>query len=269
MLFYLTFAVVGTIWISMKYLGENECNCAQYFARTKFSSSLHEHDFPHAQKEDSVIVKHRRAEGTSEQAAVKDSDKKEEVHPLDSWGPHQLGVVVPYRDRFEELLEFVPHMHNYLNDKKIRHKIFIVNQVDKHRFNRASLLNVGFLEARNNCDYIAMHDVDLLPLNKNLYYGFPEKGPFHVSAPFLHPKYHYKTFVGGILLMSVAQFEKVNGLSNTFWGWGREDDELYLRMRDAKLSIYRHSSKHITTGYDTFKHDHDPKKKKKRLRKIL
>lgn len=54
-----------------------------------------------------------------------------------------------------------------------------------------------------------MHDVDLLPLNKDLYYGFPEKGPFHVSAPFLHPKYHYKTFVGGILLMSVAQFEKV------------------------------------------------------------
>ena len=54
-----------------------------------------------------------------------------------------------------------------------------------------------------------MHDVDLLPLNKDLYYGFPVKGPFHVSAPFLHPKYHYKTFVGGILLMSVAQFEKV------------------------------------------------------------
>lgn len=79
------------------------------------------------------------------------------------------------------------------------------------RFNRASLLNVGFLEARNNnCDYIAMHDVDLLPLNKDLYYGFPEKGPFHVSAPFLHPKYHYPAFVGGILIMSVAQFEKVS-----------------------------------------------------------
>ena len=79
------------------------------------------------------------------------------------------------------------------------------------RFNRASLLNIGFLEARkNNCDYIAMHDVDLLPLNKDLYYGFPEKGPFHVSAPFLHPKYHYATFVGGILMMSLAQFERVS-----------------------------------------------------------
>lgn len=25
-------------------------------------------------------------------------------------------------------------MHNYLNAKKVRHKIFIVNQVDKHRY---------------------------------------------------------------------------------------------------------------------------------------
>ena len=53
--------------------------------------------------------------------------------PEDDWGPHQLGVVVPYRDRFEELLDFVPHMHDYLNAKKVRHKIFIINQVDKHR----------------------------------------------------------------------------------------------------------------------------------------
>ena len=60
-----------------------------------------------------------------------------------------------------------------------------------------------------------MHDVDLLPLNKDLYYGFPEKGPFHVSAPFLHPKYHYSTFVGGILIMSVAQFEKVSQIKSS------------------------------------------------------
>lgn len=79
-----------------------------------------------------------------------------------------------------------------------------------NRFNRASLLNVGFLAARNdNCDYFVMHDVDLLPLNKKLFYGYPEKGPFHISAPHLHPKYHYRTFVGGILMMSVEHFEKV------------------------------------------------------------
>ena len=54
-----------------------------------------------------------------------------------------------------------------------------------------------------------MHDVDLLPLNPNLMYKYPEKGPFHVSGPELHPKYHYKTFVGGILLLTMEQFRKV------------------------------------------------------------
>lgn len=268
MFFYLTFAIAGTIWISMKYLNENGCDCRQYFESAKLSGGLrtaHEHDFPHSDDNIKIVAdKQKRAKGDFLQTFGKESAVRDGRLPEEDWGPHQLGLVVPYRDRFEELLEFVPHMHKYLNDKKVRHKIFIVNQVDKHRFNRASLLNAGFLEARgNNCDYIAMHDVDLLPLNKDLYYGFPDKGPFHVSAPFLHPKYHYPTFVGGILIMSIAQFEKVNGLSNKFWGWGREDDELYQRMKEAGLTIYRHSKAKITTGYDTFKHDHDSKKRKR------
>lgn len=78
------------------------------------------------------------------------------------------------------------------------------------RFNRASLINVGYLFATNeSCDYIAMHDVDLLPINKDLNYSYPANGPFHVSAPYLHPKYHYATFIGGILLMTAEQFRKV------------------------------------------------------------
>lgn len=78
------------------------------------------------------------------------------------------------------------------------------------RFNRASLINVGFLQSRNGCDYIAMHDVDLLPLNPNLSYAYPTRGPFHLAAPDLHPKYHYEKFVGGILLVNKEHFEKAN-----------------------------------------------------------
>ena len=77
------------------------------------------------------------------------------------------------------------------------------------RFNRASLINIGFIESRTDCDYLAMHDVDLLPLNGNLDYGYPGNGPFHVAAPELHPKYHYKTFVGGILLLTREHFQQV------------------------------------------------------------
>lgn len=78
------------------------------------------------------------------------------------------------------------------------------------RFNRASLINVGFLESGNDTDYIAMHDVDLLPLNEHLDYSFPEAGPFHVASPELHPLYHYKTYVGGILLLTKQHYELVS-----------------------------------------------------------
>ena len=71
MLFYLTFAVAGTIWISMKYLSENDCNCAQYYERLKSPTSQHEHDFPHTVNQDTIASKQKRADGTS----VQDTEK--------------------------------------------------------------------------------------------------------------------------------------------------------------------------------------------------
>lgn len=65
------------------------------------------------------------------------------------------------------------------------------------------------MESGNDTDYIAMHDVDLLPQNEALDYGFPEEGPFHVASPELHPLYHYKTYVGGILLLTKKHYQMV------------------------------------------------------------
>ena len=78
------------------------------------------------------------------------------------------------------------------------------------RFNRASLLNIGFMLSKNECDYMVMHDIDLLPLNDDLQYRYPAEGPLHISAPELHPLYHYKKFVGGILSMTREQFTRVS-----------------------------------------------------------
>ena len=136
----------------------------------------------------------------------------------------------------------------------------MVNQADGLRFNRASLINVGFLFLRSargdpDCDYVGLHDVDLLPLNQDLSYKFPLKGPLHVAAPELHPKYNYATFVGGILLMTVTDFERIKGMSNKYWGWGWEDDELYHRLVDAGLEVQRPQGI-MTASNDTFKHIH-------------
>lgn len=91
-----------------------------------------------------------------------------------------------------------------------------------------------------------MHDVDLLPINQQLRYEYPRDGPFHVAAPTLHPKYHYPTFVGGILLVKREHFDQMNGMSNKYWGWGLEDDEFYTRIKAASLKVKR--PQNITTG---------------------
>ena len=78
------------------------------------------------------------------------------------------------------------------------------------RFNRASLINIGFLESGKDCDYVAMHDVDLVPVNPAITYPYPRMGVYHVASPDLHPLYHYRKFVGGILLLTRDAFISVN-----------------------------------------------------------
>lgn len=127
---------------------------------------------------------------------------------------HKLAIIVPFRDRFEELMEFVPHMDSFLTNASIAHHIYVINQADTLRFNRAALINIGYKMSVLECDYLAMHDVDLLPLNPLLDYRYPDNHVFHLASPDLHPMYHYKTFVGGVLLLKHSDFERINGLSN-------------------------------------------------------
>lgn len=155
----------------------------------------------------------------------------------EDWGPHKLAVIIPFRERFDELLEFAPWIHTFLNTQKVRHKIFVINQVDTHRFNRAALINIGFLKSREECDYMVMHDVDLLPNNQDLKYTFPEQGVHHLASPDIHPIYHYPKYVGGVLMLQIKDFELCRGMSNIFWGWGREDDEFYMRMKENSLPV--------------------------------
>lgn len=201
---------------------------------------------------------------------VKQIRSRTDLHqPSVEKGLHKLAVLVPYRDRFEELLQFIPHMNKFLSHQNINFKIYILNQVDNYRFNRASLINVGFLTSQAECDYIAMHDVDLLPVNQELSYRYPVKrGPFHIASPELHPRYHYTTFVGGILLIRREDFLLVDGMSNKYWGWGLEDDEFYVRLKEAGLNVSRPVN--ISTGSNnTFLHVHDRLKRKRDMAKCF
>ena len=51
--------------------------------------------------------------------------------------------------------------------------------------------------------------------------------------------YFKKSRVGGILLISNKIYEKTNGMSNIFWGWGLEDDEFYVNLHSYNIKINR------------------------------
>uniref|UniRef100_H2Y8T6 Beta-1,4-galactosyltransferase 7 n=1 Tax=Ciona savignyi TaxID=51511 RepID=H2Y8T6_CIOSA len=176
-----------------------------------------------------------------------------------AWGNHRLSVIVPYRGAFDELLLFVPHLHKFLNARMVRHKICIIHQVDNYRFNRGFLINIGFLLSRDKFDYMVMHDIDLLPVNPLLNYSYPDEGPYHLSSPEYHPQYGGKRFIGGVLLFTMKDFAKVQGMTNGDWGWGGEDNELYTRIRLSKLKLTRASG--LTTGRKTFMNIHDVSKR--------
>ena len=144
---------------------------------------------------------------------------------------HKLGVIVPYRDRPQQLKDFLNYIEKYLTDKNIEHEVIIVEQTEKNDFNRGKLLNIGFLKAEElKCDYVAFHDIDMLPVDAD--YSYSDK-PVHLITELDLPAGVSRTlfdeYFGGVTLFPSYVFRQINGYSNKYFGWGFEDDDLLLR----------------------------------------
>ena len=81
-----------------------------------------------SQKKPPPSLEHEQEEEISDSPLI---PQAQTVEPLNS---HQLAVVVPFRDRYEEMMTFIPHIHNFLDRQKVRHQILVINQADKHRW---------------------------------------------------------------------------------------------------------------------------------------
>jgi hypothetical protein len=136
---------------------------------------------------------------------------------------HKLGVIVPYRNRNEHLHKFKKSIVEYLESKNIDFVIIIVEQDNAKLFNRGKLCNIGFIESqKENCDYIVIHDVDMIPVDVDYSYS---KVPVHLATDNIP----FESYFGGMTLFPTDVFEKINGFSNLYWGWGFEDDDLRYR----------------------------------------
>ncbi|XP_022914033.1 beta-1,4-N-acetylgalactosaminyltransferase bre-4 [Onthophagus taurus] len=163
--------------------------------------------------------------------------------PKDCIQNKSLALIIPFRCRAEHLLIFLNHMHPFLKRQKLDYTIFIIEQDDDGPFNRAMLMNIGFKEAlkRRNYDYFIFHDVDLLPEDDRNLYTCPIQ-PRHMSVAVntMNYKLPYSRIFGGVSAITREHFEILNGFSNSFWGWGGEDDDMSNRIAYHKLTISRY-----------------------------
>lgn len=155
----------------------------------------------------------------------------------------KVALVIPYRDRASQLTAFLYHMHPFLQKQQLEYGIIIVEQAGTGPFNRAMLMNIGFVEAQklHKYDCFIFHDVDLLPEDDRNLYTCPEQ-PRHMSVAVSTLRYRlpYKDIFGGVSALTLEQFKTVNGFSNKFWGWGGEDDDMANRLKYHDYHISRY-----------------------------
>ncbi|XP_004480848.2 beta-1,4-galactosyltransferase 4 [Dasypus novemcinctus] len=163
-------------------------------------------------------------------------------HPEKCRALQRVAILIPHRNREKHLLYLLEHLHPFLQRQQLEYGIYIIHQAGKKKFNRAKLLNVGYLEAlkEENWDCFVFHDVDLLPENDhNLYRCEDQPKHLVVGRNSTGYRLRYKGYFGGVTALTREQFFKVNGFSNNYWGWGGEDDDLRLRVELQRMKILR------------------------------
>jgi len=173
---------------------------------------------------------------------------------------HKVAIIVPYRDREEHLRTLLNNLHPFLSRQQLDYTIYIIEQKAGQTFNRGKLMNVGFMEALKldpDLQCFIFHDVDLLPENDHNMYSCPKKNPRHMSVAINNFNYKlpYKSIFGGVSALTKDQFERLNGFSNDYWGWGGEDDDMSTRVNLGSYEITRYPD--YIARYYAIPHEHE------------
>lgn len=100
--------------------------------------------------------------------------------PIDCRPRHRVAIIIPYKNRLNNLNYFLTHMHPFMQKQKLEYQIFVVEQSNDQMFNKGVLMNGGFVEIMSlkanladieslnqntvfPFDCVIFHDVDLLP----------------------------------------------------------------------------------------------------------
>ncbi|XP_053734685.1 beta-1,4-galactosyltransferase 1 isoform X1 [Synchiropus splendidus] len=154
----------------------------------------------------------------------------------------KVAIIIPFRHREEHLKYWLYYLHPILQRQQLDYGVYVIQQDGEEIFNRAKLLNVGYVESLKEYDYecFVFSDVDLIPMDdRNTYTCFSQPRHLSVSMDKFGFRLPYKQYFGGVSSMSKEQYLKINGFPNNYWGWGGEDDDIYNRLSSKGMSISR------------------------------
>ena len=155
---------------------------------------------------------------------------------------HHVAIIIPFRERETHLPILLKNLIPILRKRRYHYRIFVIEQSKKYTFNKGKLQNIGFKEALKHFPYTCFifHDVDLIPEDDRIYYGC-EDSPMHLSVAIdiYEYKLPYSFLFGGVQMFTRAHYELINGYSNSFWYWGGEDDNLYMRTKHRNIKPKR------------------------------
>ncbi|CAL8292997.1 unnamed protein product [Lota lota] len=166
--------------------------------------------------------------------------------PLECISQHKVAIIIPYRNRQDHLKHWLYYMHPILKRQQLDYGVYVIHQHGEGTFNRAKLLNVGYVESLKEYAYdcFVFSDVDLVPMDdRNLYRCHDE--PHHMAAAMdkFGYKLPYNTYFGGVVSLSQEQYMQINGFANEYWGWGAEDDDMYKRITLKGMRVSRPDSR--------------------------
>lgn len=143
-------------------------------------------------------------------------------------------IIIPYRNRQQHLDYFLNNTYRLIQKCMADCKIVIVEQANDKLFNRGFLLNVAFKEYLDKTKYFITHDVDINPTEDiiNTYYtkNIPDNSVMGIYTSAANT-------LGGIIKLTPAVANQVNGFPNSFWGWGAEDKAFQNRCEFMNVNI--------------------------------
>nr|XP_039254037.1 beta-1,4-galactosyltransferase 2-like [Styela clava] len=182
--------------------------------------------------------------------------------PPDCRAQYKVAIIIPLRGRETQLRTLLNHMHPIWQRQQLDYTVYTIWQSGENLFNRAKLINIGFSEASKERKYdcYVFHDVDLLLMDDRCLYWCPEEdNPRSISvyidkfkfrpisyasvcAPEVFKKKGERIHLfGGVSMLTPKQLNDINGCSNAYWGWGGEDDDLYIRLWSKGYKIQSES----------------------------